>query len=142
MFGDFQGGMPFGITHNKNNAPGRADLALSMMDYWAGFAYSGDPGRGRSGSLAPWNAWQARGNNIMLLDSLKDGGSRMAEVRTNVADIKTKLASDEVLTETEDRCEAYAFLFLHGYQTSHFWNSDEYAALGCDAYPVGSFRNS
>jgi para-nitrobenzyl esterase len=142
MFGDFQGGMPFGITHDKKNAPGRADLALSMMDYWAEFAYSGDPGTGRSGSLVPWNAWQVNGNNIMLLDSVKDGGIRMAEVRTNVADIKTKLASDEVLTKTEERCEAYAFLFLHGYQTSHFWNPGEYAALGCDAYPVGSFRNS
>ncbi|MFT6047958.1 MAG: para-nitrobenzyl esterase [Arenicella sp.] len=142
MFGDFQGGMPFGITHDKNNAQGRADLALSMMGYWAEFAYSGDPGRGRSGSLAPWTAWQARGNNIMLLDSLKGGGNRMAEVRTNVADIKLKLASDEILSKTEDRCEAYAFLFLHGYQTSHFWNSDEYSALGCEAYPVGSFRNS
>ena len=142
MFGDFQGGMPFGITHDKDNAPGRADLALSMMDYWAQFAYSGDPGTGRSGSLAPWNAWQVSGNNIMLLDSVKDGGNRMAEVRTNVADIKTRLASDEVLTKTQDRCEAYAFLFLHGYQTSYFWNPSEYAALGCDAYPVGSFRNS
>jgi para-nitrobenzyl esterase len=113
-----------------------------MMGYWAEFAYSGNPGKGRSGSLAPWTAWQAKGNNIMLLDSLKGGGNRMAEVRTNVADIKLKLASDEVLSETEDRCEAYAFLFLHGYQTSHFWNADEYSALGCDAYPVGSFRNS
>jgi para-nitrobenzyl esterase len=134
--------MPFGITHDKKNAPGRADLALSMMDYWAEFAYSGDPGTGRSGSLVPWNAWQVNGKNIMLLDSVKDGGNRMAEVRTNVADIKTRLASDEVLTKTQDRCEAYAFLFLHGYQTSYFWNPSEYAALGCDAYPVGSFRNS
>jgi len=142
VFGDFKGNMPFGFTHDRSNAKGREALSLAMMDYWAEFAYSGTPAAGRSGKQVDWHAWQQQGNNIMLLDSASDGGTRMSEVRTNVADIKSRLANDEILAKPEERCEAYAALFLHGYQTSHFWNRDEYNALGCESFRIGSFRNS
>jgi hypothetical protein len=66
----------------------------------------------------------------------------MAEVRTNVQYIKAKIPQDEVITTQEDRCHLFAALFLHGYQTSYFWNEDEYQALGCEAFPAGEYRES
>lgn len=142
MFGDFVGGIPIDVMYNKRNAQGRKELSLAMMDYWAGFAHSGNPGNGLTGQQNSWYAWQAQGENIMLLDSASDGGLRMVELRNNVADIKTRLSNDDVISGQRERCEAYAVLFLHGYQTSDFWSPKEYSALGCDAYPVGQFRLS
>lgn len=140
VFGDFIGGLPFHITYNRDNAEGREKLAKEMMSYWANFAYTGDPARGRDNDSPQWEAWKANGNNVLLLDEDADGGVRMDEVRTNVADIKRKLATDTVLESLKDRCEAFAALFLHGYQTSDFWNPKEYQELGCSEYPVGMFR--
>ena len=140
VFGDFVGGLPYQPTFNKDNAEGRKTLALSMMDYWAEFAHSGNPGKGYSGQQALWTPWQASGNNVMLLDALQDGGTRMANVRDNVADLKQRIANDPVMVKLEDRCLAYASLFLHGYQTDDFWNPKEYFDLGCKGYPAGEFR--
>ena len=142
VFGDFEGGIAMGPLLNKNNAPGRKKLSLSMMDYWAEFAHNGDPGKGFSGQQPEWLAWSDEGANVMVLDTNADGGLRMQEVRNNVADIKAKLAVDVIITDQRERCEAYAILFLHGYQSSDFWNPAEYSKLGCDDYPAGEFRNS
>jgi len=142
VFGDFEGGLPLGPLLDRNNAPGRKTLSLSMMDYWAEFAHNGNPGKGYSGEQTMWSAWSQTGNNVLLLDTDADGGRRMQEVRNNVADIKAKLPVDDVITDQRERCEAYAALFLHGYQSSDFWNPAEYSKLGCDAYPAGEFRNS
>ncbi len=140
VFGDFIGGMPFQITHNRANANGRETLARTMMSYWANFAYTGAPSRGRDNDLPEWKAWAAQGSNLLLLDAPKSGGARMAEVRTNVADLKQQLLGDTVISSQKDKCQAYASLFLHGYQTSDFYRESEYQALGCADYPVGSFR--
>jgi len=142
VFGDFSGGIPLDIMYDKKNAQGRKDLSLTMMDYWAAFAYHGNPGRGLSRQQNLWQPWRAEGENVMILDTPAGGGSRMIEIRNNVADIKAQLANDDVITDQRKRCEAFATLFLHGYQTSDFWNAQEYSALGCDAYPVGEFRAS
>lgn len=140
VFGDFIGGLPFHITYNRANAEGRKALASAMMSYWANFAYTGSPAKGRLNDLPEWRPWQADGENLILLDAGDDARIQMAEVRTNVADIKRELAVDDVLSTQQDKCEAFATLFLHGYQTSDFWNADEYQALGCADFPVGSFR--
>ena len=139
-FGDFEGGVDLGLLVDKNNAAGRKALSLSMMDYWAGFAHNGTPAKGYSGKQTLWQPWSNSGNNLMLLDTEADGGLRMAEVRDNVADIKARLPNDALLNTQKDKCEAYAVLFLHGYQSSDFWNANEYSQLGCDGFPAGQFR--
>ena len=45
-----------GVLHDGNRR-GYEDLARAMRDYWAGFAYHGRPGSGRSGSYPLWPAW-------------------------------------------------------------------------------------
>jgi len=140
VFGDFVGGPPYHPTYNKANAEGRKLVSLAMMDYWAGFAHAGSPGKGYSGKQPEWAAWSDTGNNIMLFDEPNDGGVRMDEVRTNVADIKQRIIHDTLMTEQKDKCRAYANLFLHGYQTDDFWSPREYAELGCEDFPAGEFR--
>jgi len=140
IFGDFQGGIDLSIMLDKNNAAGRKELSLTMMDYWAEFATTGNPGRGQSGTQSEWSAWTESGDNLMLLDTSADGGSRMQEFRIKVADVKARLQNEDILNSQKDLCGAYATLFLHGYQASDFWSADEYSALGCDDYPVGDFR--
>jgi len=142
VFGDFEGGVQLGPLLDKNNAEGRKELSLSMMDYWAEFAHSGKPAKGYSGQQPEWSKWSQSGVNLMLFDTNADGGRRMQEIRTNVADIKAMLPVDKILNDQRERCEAYAALFLHGYQSSDFWNPEEYSKLGCDQYPAGEFRNS
>jgi para-nitrobenzyl esterase len=38
--------------------PGRDRLSDAMMSYWANFAYTGRPGRGRDGTLPEWRPWR------------------------------------------------------------------------------------
>lgn len=140
VFGDWEGGLPLDIIENKSNAQSRKELSLTMMDYWAAFAHYGDPGKGLSGTQPNWSKWQSQGNNLMQFDAVADGGSRMTELRHNVVDIKAKLVTDDVLDSLEDKCKAYAALFLHGYQASDFWSEKEYQELGCSAFPAGRFR--
>jgi para-nitrobenzyl esterase len=142
VFGDFVGGVPIDPLLDKANAPGRKQLSLAMMDYWAEFAHNGNPGKGFSGQQPLWSAWSQSGANVMVLDTNADGGQRMQNLRNNVADIKAMLPGDTIISDPRERCEAYAALFLHGYQSSDFWNPAEYSELGCDEYPAGEFRNS
>lgn len=140
VFGDFKGGVPLDRLVADSNADGRRSLSTTMMDYWGNFAHTGNPGKGRSGAQNDWQPWANTGANIMVLDTPADGGARMSEIRTNVADIKARLPNDDILSSAEDRCEAYAALFLHGYMLSDFWNPQEYQQLGCQAFPALQFR--
>ncbi len=140
VFGDFIGGTPTEPLEGRGNLPRREALSLSMMDYWAEFAYNGDPGRGRSGTQPLWSAWSDMGNNLMILDEALSGGVRMGEVRTRFADIKHRLKNDDLISDLESRCRGYANLFLHGYQTDDFFDEQEYLAWGCADFPAGMFR--
>ena len=140
VFGDFIGGAPLGLLLNKANALGREQLSTAMMGYWAAFAHTGSPGRGRSGTLPVWQQWQDEGNNLMIFDSPEDQGIAMAEIRDNVVDIKTQIAADQEFATPSERCEAYATLFLHGYQASDYWDPVEYRQLHCEDYPASLYR--
>ncbi|MEO0368047.1 MAG: carboxylesterase family protein [Pseudomonadota bacterium] len=141
VFGDFTGGTPTDVTEDKQNAERRKALSLSMMDYWAEFAYNGNPGRGQTQLQPEWREWSDAGHNLIVLDEASDGGIRMAELRHDVIDIKNALASDDILTSTIERCRGYANLFLHGYQTDDFFDPAEYREWGCENFPVGQFRS-
>lgn len=141
VFGDFIGGAPLGPLLNKANAPGREQLSMAMMGYWAEFAHTGSPGKGRSGTLPLWQQWQDQGDNLMVFDSPEDQGIGMAEIRDNVVDIKAQISADLEFASPSERCEAYAALFLHGYQASDYWDPAEYSQLNCEDFPAGIYRN-
>ena len=68
-------------------------LSDQMMSYWAEFAYSGSPGRGRSNELPEWNAWSDQGK-YMILDSELDQGLIMSNDEITKSSIVSNLEKD------------------------------------------------
>ena len=54
VFGHFDLGRAGNVIFTKENEPGRKALSAQMMSYWAEFAYTGAPGRGRDRQLPEW----------------------------------------------------------------------------------------
>ena len=75
LFNDFAGMEVFALHFTEQNRPGREQLAAAMGEYWGQFAWTGEPGRGRSGELAPWPRW-GEGSKL-ILDTAPTGGTRL-----------------------------------------------------------------
>ncbi len=89
------------------------ELSDRMMSYWAEFAHSGSPARGRDRSLAEWTAWtnEFEPKKLMLLDSGGAGmGNRMVSTLLTFEDIAEQLASDERF-DPEARCNLAQRMF-------------------------------
>ncbi len=88
------------------------ELSDRMMSYWAEFAYSGNPARGKDGSLAEWTAWtnEPESEKLMLLDSGVGMGNRMVSTLLTYEDIAEQLASDERF-DPEARCKLARRMF-------------------------------
>ncbi|MCZ6619115.1 MAG: carboxylesterase family protein, partial [Gammaproteobacteria bacterium] len=111
-----------------DNIPARDALSASMMSYWAEFAHTGNPGRGRDGNENAWTSWEngaASNNRLLILDSSNDGGIRMSSFRITREDLRARLLSDESFATQEEHCQAYERLF----QGDDFVAS-EYESLG------------
>jgi len=97
VFGNFD--IPFlGALFSDEASPGHQQLSRRIMSYWANFAYSGDPGRGRGGDLAPWGAWDessAASPRFMLLDTEQGGGLRMSSKALTRSTLLAEILQDE-----------------------------------------------
>lgn len=116
---------------------GRADLGNAMMDYWATFAKTGEPGNGGNPKLPVWRAWDSE-HKKLILDREEAGGIRMNNETLSADELKQRLQLDAAIQTDRERCELYAQLF-HYALTTDFWSDEEYTTLGCDAYPVEEF---
>ena len=112
VFGHWDLGREARILFSDGNLAGREELSAKMMSYWAQFAHTGDPGRGRDGGEVAWTPWQngAGDNRLLLLDTRADGGIRMSPLLVNHAAIARQLAADERFSP-EERCALGARLF-------------------------------
>jgi para-nitrobenzyl esterase len=106
-----------------------------MMSYWAQFAYKGDPGSGRDGSLPRWRAWDPRGpdaDKFIVFDTTVDGGIRMSSETESPAALLAELASDPQLDAAEERCALYQ-------QIGDWWPlvvaTSRASDFGCSATP-------
>jgi len=99
----------FGRMFTDANLPGREELSDAMSSYWTQFAYTGDPGRGRDGTLAQWHAWDPSegGPKFVVLDTAAGGGVRMIDQPLTKAALLAKLASDSRMDEAF-RCGLFA----------------------------------
>ncbi len=108
VFGRFELLGPFTqFVFDAENAPGRYELSSAMMSYWAEFATSGDPGRGRGGKLPRWERWsEAKPDapRFMILDTTAGGGLRMSSQALTQADLLERMKDDPVVP-AEVRCE-------------------------------------
>jgi para-nitrobenzyl esterase len=119
------------------NRDGRQRLGRSMRDYWAGFAYSGRPGSGRSATQTAWPRWRVDAPMVMLLDEPGDGGVRPERLSVTVDDIKARLRRDDGLPERL-RCALYVDLYLNNNGLSELYDSRSYQAMGCGQFPSWS----
>ena len=132
VFGDFDYAFSADLAYPDDAA--QAQLSRSMMSYWAEFAYTGKPGRGRSGAEPEWLPWGKEGMTSILLDTEADGGIRMDDKKLNLADVRRELVADANFASAEEKCTTYVRLFFYTWRDDTF-DPDEYAALGCEAWP-------
>ena len=105
-----------------------------MMSYWAQFAYTGDPGRGRSGTLAPWKPWDtssAPAPKQLLLDTTSGGGIRMDSEMITTEGLLARLERDDRFESEEGRCSVYSDLSRFAEAVT----KEEYARR-CPDYPM------
>jgi para-nitrobenzyl esterase len=126
--------------YSDDNFVGRKALADSMSSYWAEFAYTGAPGKGRDRREVEWKAWDnaAGGHKFIILDTPGDKGIRMSSDAVRLADLKQEVLKETRFRSQEKHCEAYVSIF--GKHES--WDDDEYENLGkegCREYPKERF---
>ena len=126
VFGDSGRGMNLEFIYPNDENQHR--LSDSMMSYWAEFAHSGDPGRGRSGNETEWLAWSQQGKTTLLLDTQTDGGIRMMDEVVTFASLKQELLEDVLISDLALRCEIY----LSTYQYDARSSVEEQESMGCD----------
>lgn len=118
-------------------------LSRAMMDYWGGFAHSGDPGRGTSGAYPHWSAWDAsapEAPKFMLLDTDAGGGMRMSSASETLESVLGKVARDPRFDDWEERCEMFASFVKRGVAGRGRITQAEYEEIAegrCRSYPLG-----
>ncbi|MEX1032088.1 MAG: carboxylesterase family protein [Cellvibrionaceae bacterium] len=130
VFGDWNVGfVPPEMMYDPSRTDSRDALSDSMMSYWANFAYTGAPGKGRDGQQVEWQPWQnATGEPKMLvLDTEQDGGIRMSTEEVTAESIKMEFLADE-FSSRENRCNVYRATFAGMGE----FDREEYAGMGCD----------
>jgi para-nitrobenzyl esterase len=134
VFGDFD--MDFlPIPYGWRNAA-RDELSAQMMSYWAQFAYTGDPGRGRSGTLPHWTAWDdssPESPRSLIFDTQEGGGVRMSAERSTSASLAAALAADPRFASREERCASFAALRAW----RDVFSDADAATAGCAEEPSG-----
>jgi para-nitrobenzyl esterase len=92
------------------------DLALShaMISYWTQFAATGDPARGRDGTLPEWKPWGRAGKTFLVLDDVEDEGFRMSEERWTREAVLARIHAETRFRTMEARCRVYGRLLRWG----------------------------
>ena len=140
VFGHWELGRAGNVIFSDENEAGRLELSQAMMSYWAEFAYTGAPGRGRAGELPLWAAWENRNPTakFMVLDTTAGGGLRMDGEALAKPYLVTLIDSDPRLPTQRDKCEIF-FELVRG---SGELSEAEYPRVGtkgCKDYPLEEY---
>jgi para-nitrobenzyl esterase len=141
VFGQFDNGLL--KKYLLQNEPDARTLSGQMMSYWAEFAYHGDPGRGRDGSLPEWTPWDniaPRSPKFMLLDTAGSGGLRMSPDSVSEASLLAAVEADPRLPTQRDKCTIYRELAGWGW-FDDFTKKDYPTAgkSGCREFPFDKY---
>ncbi len=93
---------------SKKNMDEVKTLSETMMSYWAEFAYSGDPGKGRSGNQLQWKSWDEsslESPKFIILDSESDQGIVMSTSSITRESLFLGIAEDPNIMDYKMRCE-------------------------------------
>jgi para-nitrobenzyl esterase len=139
VFGHWKLGGAGDRLFDSSNESGREALSAQMRSYWAQFAYTGDPGRGRKSDLVPWTAWDdstAESPKYIVLDTESDAGVRMSYETYTRERILAELREDPRLPTWRDKCGELAGLAtFSGYITP----ADYAAESGCADYALATW---
>jgi para-nitrobenzyl esterase len=142
VFGHFNLGREGNRIFTKENEPGRIALASQMMSYWAQFAYTGAPGRGRDGKLPEWTPWDdssATSPRFMVFDIPGTGAPRMSADSVTLAGVLAAVDTDPRLPTQRDKC--MIFHDLATWSANRFTKKDYPKAgqKGCADYPFDAY---
>jgi para-nitrobenzyl esterase len=129
VFGFFDLGPRSELLFHERNEAGRLELSARMMSYWAEFAATGNPGRGRNAQAPQWLPWSAdaAAPRIMVFDTPAGGGIRM--LPSNVSrDTVVSIMQDERLPDA-DHCQLFRATFRN--------RQDPWADAAWDRYAAG-----
>lgn len=142
VFGHYDLGRRGNMIFTKANEPGRVALAAQMMSYWAQFAYTGAPSRGRDGKLPEWTAWDdstPSAPKFMVFDTPSAGGPRMSADAVTLAGVLAAVDADPRLPTQRDRCMIFRELAV---MSSNRFTKNEYPKAGrkgCAEYPFDGY---
>lgn len=111
VFNDFVSIKAFAYYFTEQNRAEREQLANAMGEYWANFAYTGEPGEGRSGSLPQWLPWAA--GNKQILDASSDGGIQSQQGVLTMQSLYDRYLADDSFASQQEKTDFYKTMF-HG----------------------------
>jgi para-nitrobenzyl esterase len=112
-----------------------------MMSYWAEFADTGSPGRGRAGDLPEWRPWDdssADAPKYIVFDTPADGGVRLASETVSLEEVVAAIGADPRLDTPVEKCAvmrnlvAWDYIPVDAYAQANGAICNGYAL---DAYP-------
>ena len=105
VFGTFDSFIVKNFLFGDDAYPAGKKLSEQIQSYWAEFAYTGNPGRGREGNLPLWTSWSNQeGDKYLVLDSENDKGVFMSNIEYTQDYLLNRIASDSRLNNKE-KCE-------------------------------------
>ena len=105
VFGTFDSFIVKNFLFGDDAYPAGKKLSDQIQSYWAEFAYTGNPGRGREGNLPLWTSWSNQeGDKYLVLDSENDKGVFMSDIEYTQDYLLNRIASDSRLNNKE-KCE-------------------------------------
>ena len=141
VFGHWELGPMTKRLFDAENAAGREKLGAEMASYWAEFARTGAPGRGRQGDLPEWSAWSdasAQSPRTMVLDTPAGGGLRMISDTVTEEGVIAAIDDDPRLATQRDRCAVYWRIARFG----RGFDAERYASAGsrsCAGFPIAGY---
>ena len=105
VFGSFDSFIVKNFLFGDDAYPAGKKLSDQIQSYWAEFAYTGNPGRGREGDLPLWTSWSNQdGDKYLVLDSENDKGVYMSDIEYTQDYLLNRIANDSRLNNKE-KCE-------------------------------------
>ena len=101
---------------NDENLPDAIRLSIAMQSYWAEFAYTGDPSKGRDNNLPKWNSWSSSGEKFLILDSQNDQGIIMSNFELRRIDEFNRLYADSRIKKDKTKCKFLNNLVQNAYE--------------------------
>ncbi len=105
VFGSFDSYVIKNYLFGEDAYPAGKKLSNQMQSYWAEFAYTGNPGKGRDKDLPKWSSWDlGSANKYLVLDSENDQGVYMSDIEYTKDYLLNKLSQDSRFSDSE-KCE-------------------------------------